>query len=36
MENLVLAHQKAVSALAETIARTASQWARQSDARCPS
>lgn len=36
MENLVLAHQKAVSGLAETIARTASQWARQSDARCPS
>ena len=36
MENLVLAHQKAVSALAETIARTASQWARQPDARCPS
>ena len=36
MENLVLAHQKAVSALAETISRTASQWARQSDARCPS
>ena len=36
MENLVLAHQKAVSALGETISRTASQWARQSDARCPS
>ena len=36
MENRVIAHQKAVSALAETIARTASQWARQPDARCPS
>lgn len=36
MENLVLAHQQAVSALAEAIARTASQWARQPDARCPS
>lgn len=36
MENLVIAHQKAVSALADTIARTATQWARQPDARCPS
>jgi hypothetical protein len=36
MENLVLAHQQAVSALAEAIARTASQWARETDARCPS
>ena len=36
MEGLVLAHQKAVSTLADIIARTATQWARQSDARCPS
>lgn len=36
MENLVVAHQKAVSTLADTIARTATQWARQPDARCPS
>ncbi|MEN5031999.1 PqiC family protein [Pseudomonas sp. Ps21-P2] len=36
MESLVVAHQKAVSTLADTIARTATQWARQSDARCPS
>jgi uncharacterized protein len=36
MENLVIAHQKAVSNLADIIARTATGWARQSDARCPS
>lgn len=36
MENLVIAHQKAVSTLADAIARTATQWARQSGARCPS
>ncbi len=36
MENLVLAHQKAVSTLADAIARTATQWARQPAARCPS
>lgn len=36
MESLVLAHQKAVSDLADTIARTANQWARQTNSRCPS
>lgn len=36
MESLVVAHQKAVSTLADTIARTATQWSRQPDARCPS
>jgi uncharacterized lipoprotein YmbA len=36
MENLVLAHQKAVSNLADIIARTATDWARQPSARCPS
>jgi uncharacterized lipoprotein YmbA len=36
MENLVLAHQKAVSSLADTIAKTASNWARQPSSRCPS
>lgn len=36
MENLVLAHQKAVSGLADTIAKTANVWARQTSARCPS
>jgi hypothetical protein len=36
MENLVIAHQQAVSTLADTIARTANQWSRQPDARCPS
>jgi uncharacterized protein len=36
IENLVLAHQKAVSSLADVIARTAAEWARQPSARCPS
>jgi uncharacterized lipoprotein YmbA len=36
MENLVLAHQKAVASLADVIARTANEWARQPSARCPS
>ncbi|SEJ82317.1 membrane integrity-associated transporter subunit PqiC [Pseudomonas sp. NFR16] len=36
MENLVLAHQKAVSSLADVIARTATDWARQPSSRCPS
>lgn len=36
MENLVLAHQKAVSNLADIIARTATDWARQPSSRCPS
>lgn len=36
MENLVLAHQKAVSILGDTIARAATQWARQPSPRCPS
>jgi uncharacterized lipoprotein YmbA len=36
MENLVLAHQSAVATLADTLSRTAAQWARQPDARCPS
>lgn len=36
MENLVIAHQQAVSTLADTIARTATQWSHQPDARCPS
>jgi uncharacterized lipoprotein YmbA len=35
MENLVLAHQQAVSTLADTISRTANDWARQGSARCP-
>lgn len=35
MENLVLAHQKAVSSLADTIARTADRWVIQTSARCP-
>lgn len=35
MENLVLAHQKAVSSLADTIARTADRWVTQTSARCP-
>ncbi|HEY0286863.1 MAG TPA: PqiC family protein [Pseudomonas sp.] len=35
MENLVLAHQHAVSVLADTIAKTANDWARQGGARCP-
>lgn len=35
MENLVLAHQKAVSALADAIARTATGWSRQPNLRCP-
>jgi uncharacterized lipoprotein YmbA len=36
MESLVLAHQKAVSSLADSIAKTANSWARQPDSRCPS
>lgn len=36
MENVVLAHQKAVSILGDTIARAATQWARQPSPRCPS
>lgn len=36
MENLVLAHQKAVANLADAIAKTAIEWARQSISRCPS
>jgi uncharacterized lipoprotein YmbA len=35
MENLVLAHQQAVSALAEVIGKTANDWVRLSAARCP-
>ncbi|EPN13408.1 lipoprotein, partial [Pseudomonas syringae pv. actinidiae ICMP 19070] len=34
MENLILAHQKAVSTLAEKIAATASSWAAQPSSRC--
>jgi len=36
MENLVLAHQKAVSTLADDIAKTANGWVHQADFRCPS
>ncbi|WP_296181800.1 PqiC family protein [Pseudomonas sp. UBA1879] len=36
MENLILAHQKAVSTLADTIARTARSWVQQPTSRCPS
>ena len=36
MESLVLAHQKAVSTLADAIARTAKQWAAQTTSPCPS
>lgn len=35
MENLVLAHQQAVATLADTISKTAGDWARQGGARCP-
>jgi uncharacterized lipoprotein YmbA len=35
MENLVLAHQKAVSRLADDIARTATGWTRQPSTSCP-
>lgn len=35
MENLVLAHQKAVATLADAIARTATGWVRQPTLRCP-
>lgn len=35
MENLVLAHQQAVSRLADSIARTATAWSQQTGARCP-
>ncbi|WP_341523822.1 PqiC family protein [Pseudomonas sp. G.S.17] len=34
MENLVLAHQRAVSRLADTIARTAGNWAQDQRSRC--
>lgn len=36
MESLVLAHQKAVSNLADIVAKTSNQWARNPNARCPS
>lgn len=36
MDNLVQAHQQAVSTLADTIAKTASAWVRQNSAPCPS
>lgn len=36
MENLVLAHQKAVSSLADAIAATAKTWVAQNTSRCPS
>jgi len=36
MENLVLAHQKAVSGLADIVARTANEWTRQNSTHCPS
>jgi uncharacterized lipoprotein YmbA len=35
MENLVLAHQRAVSRLADSIAKTASSWSQQTATRCP-
>lgn len=35
MENLVIAHQRAVSRLADSIAKTAGAWSRQTDTRCP-
>jgi len=35
MENLVLAHQRAVAALADVISKTANGWARQTSTRCP-
>lgn len=35
MENLVLAHQRAVSRLAEDIAATAQNWAQQRSSGCP-
>lgn len=34
IENLVLAHQQAISTLAETIAKTANAWFRQGGANC--
>ncbi|WP_110947523.1 PqiC family protein [Pseudomonas bohemica] len=36
MEGLILAHQKAVSALADRISKTANEWARQPNSRCAS
>ncbi|MFJ3522840.1 membrane integrity-associated transporter subunit PqiC [Pseudomonas sp. NPDC090203] len=36
IENLVLAHQKALSSLADIIAKTATDWGRQPGTRCPS
>lgn len=35
MENLVIAHQRAVSRLADTIAKTAGSWAQDPRSRCP-
>lgn len=35
MENLVLAHQRAVSRLADSIAKTATAWSQQTATRCP-
>ena len=34
MENLVLAHQRAVSRLADVIAKTAGAWAREQQSHC--
>jgi uncharacterized lipoprotein YmbA len=34
MENLVLAHQRAISRLADNIAKTASAWSQQPSTRC--
>jgi uncharacterized lipoprotein YmbA len=36
MENLVIAHQKALSSLADVISKTANDWVRQPSSRCPS
>ena len=35
IENLVLAHQRAVSRLADTIGKTAGAWSQQTSTRCP-
>ncbi|MCD5980150.1 PqiC family protein [Pseudomonas quasicaspiana] len=35
MENLVIAHQRAVSRLADSIAKTATVWSQQTSTRCP-
>ncbi len=34
MENLIIAHQKAVARLADKIATTAQRWAQQPTSRC--